>query len=121
MEYAKKHWNDNNFYTFNNYGYFQFSCGKETFKSKKDLKTVLKEMGITNADLSKNKTVNYKTINKDVCNQILNDAINNIHEWGLSYPNVVHKYTTNPYYSYFSPRKKIVNDIIFFFDRSLSD
>ena len=121
MEYAKKHWNDSQFYTFDNYGYFQFSSVKEAYKNKKDLATVLKEMGIDNADLSKTKKLNYGTITKEVCNQLLDDAIDNIHEWGLEYPTVVHKYTTNPYYSYFAARKKIINNIMLFFDRSLSD
>ena len=121
MDYAKKNWNKKSFYTFNNYGYFQFSSVKETFKNRKNLETVLKEMGITTADLTKTKVLNYSTINKDVSDQILYDAIDNIHEWGLKYPTTYHKYTTNPYYSYFKPTRKYLYDLTMIFDKSLSD
>lgn len=121
MEYAKKNWNKKSFYTFDNYGYFQFSSVKETFKNKKNLETVLNEMGITNAVLSNKKILKYDTLDKETVDNIINDAIDNIHDWGLKFPKVYHKYTTNPYYSYFKPTRKYMYDITVFFDKSLSD
>lgn len=121
MEYGKKNWNKNSFYTFDKYGYFQFSCVKETFKNKKDLETVLKEMEIKNAVLTDKKVLKYKTLNKKTVDKIINDAIDNIHGWGLKYPKVYHKYTTNPYYSYFQSHRKYFYDLKSFFDKSLSD
>lgn len=121
MEYAKKNWKKDSFYTFDNYGYFQFSSVKETFKNRKSLETVLNEMGITNANLTNKKVLNYDNITKETSDQILYDAIDNIHDWGLEYPTVYHKYTTNPYYSYFLPQRKVVYDVRMIFDKSLSD
>lgn len=122
MEYARKNWNKNSFYTFDKYGYFQFSSVKETYKNKKDLKTVLQEMGVKKFDLSKTKKLHYKdTIDKEECNDILYNAIDNVREWGLEFPNTYHKYITNPYYSYFTGNRKIVMDIKLLIDRSLSD
>lgn len=120
-EYAKKNWNKKSFYTFDKYGYFQFSSVKETFKNQKKLEMVLKEMGIKNAKLTDKKVLNYETLNKKTVDKIINDAIDNIHGWGLKYPKVYHKYTTNPYYSYFRPTKKYWYDLTNLFDKSLSD
>lgn len=123
MEYAKSNWNKKSFYTFNNYGYFQFNSVKESFKNKKDLDTVLKEMGISNYKLSDNKKLSYNdNITDEECDKIIRDAIANIKGWGLNYSDIVyHKYTKNPYNSYFMPIRKIYYDIRNIFDRSLSD
>lgn len=121
MEYARENWNKESFGTFNNYGYFQFNSVSETFKNKKTLEEVLKEMGITNANLSNTKQLNYEYIDKDTCNKILYDAIDNVHEWGLEFPDTYHKYNTNPYYSYFRASNKFYYSITNLFDKSLSD
>ena len=121
MEYAKKNWNKNSFYTFDKYGYFQFSCMKETFKNKKDLETVLKEMGVKNAKLTNQRTLKYETIDKETVDQIIKDAVDNIHEWGLEFPPVIHKYTNNPYYSYFKPMKRVLYPLEKLFNWDLSD
>lgn len=107
MEYAKQNWNKPSFGTFNNYGYFQFNSVKETFKNKKSLNAVLKEMGINNANLKNKKILSYDTINEETCDKILYEAIDNAHEWGLKFPKTYHKYITNPYLSYFAPRNEI--------------
>ena len=99
MEYAKKNWNNPKFNTFNNYGYFQFNSVKESIKNKRELEDVLKDIGITNVTLNDNELV-YDELTTDTCNKIVIDAINNIHEWGLKFPEMYHKYSIDPFESY---------------------
>ena len=121
MEYTKKNWHKNSFYDFNNYGYFQFASVKNTFENKKTLPEVLAEMGIEGANLSNNTIMHYDVINKETNDKILYDAINNIHEWGLVFPTTYHKYTNNPYNSYFKGGKRYLYKITSLFDFDLSD
>lgn len=118
MEYAKKNWNKSSFWKFNNYGYFQFNAGKETFKNKKTLDTVLKEMGITNYTLN-NIKLSYDTIDEANCEKILNDAVDNIHKMGLKFPEVRHMYTKDPYYSYFKDTNKARIALDIWLDKTL--
>ncbi len=106
MEYAKSNWNKKTFLTFNNYGYFQFNSVKETFKNKKSLAEVLKEMGVNNANLSNTKMVSYDNIDEQTCDKIINDTIDNIHAWGLKFSNTIHKYSTDAFDSYYRSNRK---------------
>lgn len=88
MEFAEKNWNKSSFNTFNNYGWFQFSCVKEALNKRKSLEDVIKEMGIENINLSEPKLLQYPEINEEVSTQIVNDAVENFHKWGLEFPSV---------------------------------
>ncbi len=121
MQYAQKNWENESFYTFNNYGYFQFNSVAETLENKKTLEEVLKEMGIENVELSNGKELEYEIIDKETCDKILYDAIDNVKEWGLEFPTTYHKYTPDPMYSYFQATNKFYYNIIMLLDKTLTD
>lgn len=100
MDFAEKNFNKKWFNTFNNYGWFQFSSVKESLQKRKDLESVLKEMGINNVKLPERKTLQYPEINEDVSTQVINDAVDNFHSWGLNYPNVCHFFSNDPNENY---------------------
>jgi len=96
MEFAEKNWNKPRFFTFNNYGWFQFSSVKESLNKRKSFSEVLKEMGIENIQLAEQKILQYPTVNEEVSTKIINDAIENFHEWGLKFPEVAHFFSNDP-------------------------
>lgn len=100
INYAEKNWNKKSFQNFNNYGWFQFNCVKESFKKKKNLEEVLKEMKLYNVKLPEKKTLIYETIDEENCKEIVLDAIANIREWGLEFPDVHHTFTNDPNANY---------------------
>lgn len=87
---------DPSFFNFNDYGWFQFSSVKHSFEENKDLETVLKEMGFKDFKLNDKKVLVYEDINEETSTKIINDAVNNIKEWGFEFPEVIHKYSNDP-------------------------
>lgn len=99
-EFAEKNWNKPSFNTFNNYGWFQYSCVKESLNKRKTLDIVLKEMGIENIKLPVPEVLEYPIINEEVSTQIINDAANNFHKWGLKFPNAYQSFSNDPNANY---------------------
>lgn len=108
LEYAEKNFNKKEFKTFNNYGWFQFTCVKESVKNMKSLEKVLKEMGIENYKLNKQKTLEYETINEETSGIIIDDAIENFNEWGLYFPKAHQKFSNNPNNNHSRPGRKML-------------
>lgn len=107
IEYANKHWSEDDFMAFNGYGWFQFTSTKESLKNKKSLEEVLEEMRIKDYKLTDKKLLEYPEINEEVCTQIINDAVDNIRDWGLKYYDVKHHYSNNPNSNFSGPSKMI--------------
>ena len=110
-ENAKKHTIQglafaNDFFNFNDYGWFQFSSVKHSFDENKDLETVLKEMGFNDIKLNERKTLVYDKIDEDTSDKIINDAVNNFREWGLIMPDVIHHFDNDPNNSFSLPSIK---------------
>ena len=108
LEFAKANWGKSSFNTFNNYGWFQFNSVNESLNKEKDLETVLKEMGIRNVNIKSSKKLEYSIINEETSTQIINDAINNFHEWGIEFPKAYHKFSNNPNSNYSGNRKNFL-------------
>ena len=107
MEFAEKNWYKSSFKTFNNYGWFQYSCVKESLNKRKTLDVVLKEMGIENVKLPEPRLLKYGKINEKISNQIINDAVNNFNEWGLTFPKAYQSFGDDPYVNYSKKAKNI--------------
>lgn len=108
MDFAEKRWGKKGFFSFRNYGWFQFNSSHAALQNQKDMDTVLKEMGISGYSLPENPSrINYGTISEEVSDQILNDAVENINSWGLSFPKVYHKYHNDPNDNYSKPVKDL--------------
>lgn len=100
MEFAESNWNKSSFFTFNNYGWFQFSSVKESLKNKKTLEEVLKEMEIENIEIPSKETLEYDEITEEVSTKIINDAVENFNEWGLEFPKTYQTFNNDPNANY---------------------
>lgn len=108
MDFAKERWGKRGFFKFKNYGWFQFNSSHTSLQNKKDMDTVLKEMKIEGYSLPENpKKLVYGTINEEVSNQVLEDAVENINSWGLSFPKVYHHFRNDPNANYSKPIKDL--------------
>lgn len=96
MDFATDNWNSSAFFTFNNYGWFQFNSVKESLNNKKDLETVLKEMKVKNFELTEQELLTYANIDEKVSTEIINDAVDNFHAWGLEFPEVTQFFSNDP-------------------------
>ena len=114
-EFAEKNWNKPSFNTFNNYGWFQYSCVKESLNKRKPLDIVLKEMGIENINLPTPELLDYPIINEEVSTQIVSDAVNNFHKWGLKFPNTYQSFSDDPNANYSKNMKNFLGiyDLIY--------
>lgn len=100
MEFAEENWNKASFNTFNNYGWFQFSCVKESLKNKKSLEEVLKKFEIKGLKIPQPEILKYNDITENVSTQIINDAVDNFNEWGLYFPKTYQSFNNDPNANY---------------------
>lgn len=113
MEFGRKNWKKRSFFTFRNYGWFQFHSTRESLKNRKSLEEVLKNMGVKEFDLpAVTQKLSYPTITEEVSTQILSDAADNIRSWGLKFPEVHQKFSNDPNDNYSAPRKKLFSLIL---------
>lgn len=100
IDFAMENWNKSSFDTFNNYGWFQYSCVQNSLKNRKTLDVVLKEMGATDFDLSKFDKKQYGEINEETSKQIVQDAVENFRQAGLKFPKTYQTFSDNPNTNY---------------------
>jgi len=108
LDYGRNHWDDEDFLTFNNYGWFQFSSVKNSFSNPKSLDEVLKEMKLKGYTLpdSPEKLV-YPELSEDISTEIINDAVKNINGWGLKFPEATHHFSDDPNDNFSFPVKLV--------------
>lgn len=106
MDFAKERWGKRGFFSFKNYGWFQFNSSHTSLQNKKDMDTVLKEMKIEGYSLPENpERLEYGSIDEAVSDRVLEDAVKNINSWGLHFPKVYHRFRNNPNDNYSRPVK----------------
>ena len=96
LDYARIHWNDQDFFNFNNYGWFQFSCVESSLLRKRLLKDVLVEMGVQNITEQPYRCLSYSISNADMPRKILKDAVLNLRDWGVLLPEAVITFDQDP-------------------------
>ena len=111
MENAKQHSNhsdfDASFFNFNDYGWFQFSCVKHSFEQNKSLEEVLHEMGFQDVTLPEKTLLEHKVIDENESTQIINEAIENFHSWGLKFPKAHQSFSNDPNQNSSRPLKNV--------------
>lgn len=100
ISFAIENWNKSSFNTFNNYGWFQYSCVKNSLENRKTLDVVLREMGITDFDLSKLEKKHYGEINEETSRQRVQDVVANFKQAGLKFPKTYQIFSDNPNTNY---------------------
>lgn len=100
LEFARNHSThdrfDDDFFTFNDYGWFQFSSVKHSIEQNKSLEDVLKEMGITNFRLGKKTVLRHEMTDETESTAIINEAVENFNDWGLYFPQTHQSFSDDP-------------------------
>ena len=111
LENARKHANhddfDDDFFNFNDYGWFQFSSVKHSIEQNKPLEDVLKEMGFTDFKLTEKVLLEHNVIDENESTLIINEAVDNFNEWGLYFPRAYQSFSGNPNMNASRPFKNI--------------
>jgi len=96
LDFARANWGKSDFFTFNNYGWFQFSCVNKSLSETKSLESVLTEMGVKNITIQPQQTLSYPFIGENTTEEIIGDAVSVLREWGAVIPDVYHTFDNNP-------------------------
>jgi len=75
------------FFTFNNYGWFQFNMVNDALQRRRALRDVLEEMGVTDIQPQSQKTFAYPVLDEDAIVSIIADSLNTMSEWSAVIPN----------------------------------
>ena len=96
FDYAKSNWNNPDFWSFNNYGWFQFSCVKNSLANPKSLEEMLDTMSDRDI-LPQSKKVFKYDINVEMSSIIVSDAVKIINQWGVDIPPLTHVFDDHPF------------------------
>lgn len=88
MEYAKQTWGKKELYTFDHYGWFQFSCVQHSLSEHKVLRQLLSEMGVSGVESQEKRTLQY-IADENMPNKVANDAVRILRGWGAALPESV--------------------------------
>ena len=112
LENAKKHSSkesfDDDFFNFNDYGWFQFSSVKYSIEQNKPLEEVLKEMGFKDFKLTKKEMLIHEKLDEKESTKIINEAIEIFNEWGLYFPKAYQSFSNDPNENASRPFKNIL-------------
>lgn len=112
MENAKEHSDhsdfDSDFFNFEDYGWFQFSCVKHSIEHEKPLEDVLHEMGFKDFTLPEKKLLEHKVIDENESTAIINEAVRNFNDWGLKFPEAHQSFRKDPNMNSSRPFKNIL-------------
>jgi hypothetical protein len=112
LENARAHSDDSSFdadfFNFNDYGWFQFSCVKHSIEQDKSLEDVLHEMGIQNAKLPEKKILAHNMTDEAESTAVVNEAVDQFHQWGLNFPETHQSFSSDPNSNYSKPFKNIL-------------
>jgi len=85
MEYAKDKWGKEELFTFNNYGWFQFSSVKSAITGSANLEQALNQMCAAKVSPKKAETMKYEICDQ-MSEQVITDAVRLMEEWGVLLP-----------------------------------
>lgn len=88
MEYAKENWGAYDFFTFNNYGWFQYNSVLAAMSGTQNLEQVLKKMCGDKIFPQKTEMLKY-TVSVEMPIQIVSDAAKKLKEWGVCLPEII--------------------------------
>ena len=112
MELAREHSSyasiDNDFFTFEEYGWFQFSSVKHSIEADKSLEEVLQDMGLENVALTEPRLLVHPVIDENESTAIFDEAVQNINDWGLKFPEAHQTFDNDPNNNYSGPSKNFL-------------
>ena len=88
IDYGTKVWGEDELYTPNNYGWFQFSCVKNAISNNKTLEQVLIDIGVSNIQLQEKSIFSY-CVDENMPLKIIEDATAILSYWGVLLPEMI--------------------------------
>lgn len=85
LDYAKRVWGTEELFSFNNYGWFQFSSVQAAITEASDLEQVLNRMCSAKVSPRKAETFKYE-ICEQMAGQVVSDAVRVMKDWGVLLP-----------------------------------
>ncbi len=85
LQYGKEAWEKGELYTFNHYGFFQFSCVARALSENVTLAQVLRDMGIREALEQEKEMLSY-AVDAGMPEKVLADAGTRLASWGVALP-----------------------------------
>ncbi len=96
IEYAYNNWGKEELMNFNNYGWFQFSCVKNSLSEKKPMESVLPQMGVQCVITNEQQLLPYTLRGEKISEKIVGDAVRIINKWGAALPDVSVAFDDDP-------------------------
>lgn len=97
MTYARENWGKPGFFSFNNYGWFQFNCVLHSLQNPKPLEAALSKMTDNPITPQPRECLCYDIDVEDVALQIVRDATQVVRRWGVTLPALPHLLVNDPY------------------------
>ncbi len=111
LENARAHSNgrrfDNDFFNFEDYGWFQFSSVKHAIEHSKSLEEVLHEMGFEDFTIPEKTVLKHEMTSEAESTAVINEAVENFNSWGLKFPPVHQTFESDPNMNSSIPSKNI--------------
>ena len=96
IEYARANWGRGDFFSFNNYGWFQFNVVYYALQEARSLEEILSEMGVENITTQPEVRFIYDSFGEDMVEKIIYDSVYILREWGAIIPPIYHRFSENP-------------------------
>lgn len=88
LAYAKEKWGTEELCSFNNYGWFQFSCVENSISKQITLEQALIDMGLTHVQWEKKMLLKYN-VDERIPYKVIEDAKEVLSHWGVTLPKEV--------------------------------
>ena len=85
LDYAKNVWGTEEFFSFNNYGWFQFSSVQAAITKATSLEQALNKMCSAKVSPKKSETLKYEICDQ-MASQVIADAVRLMKDWGILLP-----------------------------------
>lgn len=96
VAYAFEKWGTEDLLNFNNYGWFQFCCVKNSLLESKTLESVLTKMGVENIRVQPSIELHHSLTEEASALRIVQDAIRVLRAWGARIPDAVVTFDNDP-------------------------
>jgi hypothetical protein len=97
IAYARANWGKKDLFTFNNYGWFQFSCVSDFLRNHKPLASMLSIMSHNTINPQPKETLCYDINEEGIPLKIVQDATLILRKWGITLPSIPHLMVDDPY------------------------
>ncbi len=103
LEYGKEIMSSSKEPTFEEYGWFQFSCVKAAFEKNLTLEEAYKNLGLVKEVKFDDEKLSYDKIDETVSDKVISDTVAKFKKWGLNIGEIYHAFDNDPNNNYSAP------------------